>query len=627
MNQVSPPFLSSVPVFSSFSFLFAGYQAPGSCLPNHQASTSGLSSHQAPASPLLNDQGPASPLPNDQGPASPLPNHQGPASSLANHQVSTHPQPANPQVLSAIQQSTLSKWKPSNSEFTPKIWPFNPPGGAGLVRQIADFSARTFYHALFPLSLLKLILDETNSYGRQKATRSNPWEDITLDELGIFMTLFFLMGNSVKHAIKDYWSTDLIGHPAFFPNAMSRDRFLRIKWNLHFASTSRRASEEDRLCKIRPIMEKIKSTFSGNYKPSENLCIDASLLLFKRKLSSKQYIPSKRARFGVKSFLLCDGASGYVLDFIIYTGQRTELINYPLGTSSKVVLTLMGPHLGHGHKLYVDKWYTSPELFHALHLTKTNACGSVRANRKNMPKTSKQLKKGEVDAAVSDVLLAERWMDEREVRMLTTMHASGVEIVKRKCGEEKKKPLSVVSYNKFMGAVDRADMIRSLTSCTRKGLKWYHKLFWHFLDLTVLNALILYKQASGKSISMKDFRVMLIKELLEFHKEGLYSSCNVPIQDNVRRLTERHFYEKIPATGKKKTPTKRCHVCSPAGKTEPGKSARRKETSWQCESCKFALCIAPCFKLFHTQKDYKKAYDEWIEKNRERIPMANESLT
>jgi hypothetical protein len=56
-------------------------------------------------------------------------------------------------------------------------------------------------------------------------------------------------------------------------------------------------------------------------------------------------IPSKRARFGIKSFELCEAKSGYVWNFIIYTGQDIvfdeALENQPCG--SKIVLQLMAP--------------------------------------------------------------------------------------------------------------------------------------------------------------------------------------------------------------------------------------------------------------------------------------------
>jgi len=54
-----------------------------------------------------------------------------------------------------------------------------------------------------------------------------------------------------------------------------------------------------------------------------DISIDESLLLWKGRLSWKQYIPKKRAHFGLKAFVLCEGYTGYVWNIILYTGSDT----------------------------------------------------------------------------------------------------------------------------------------------------------------------------------------------------------------------------------------------------------------------------------------------------------------
>ncbi|KAG8227731.1 hypothetical protein J437_LFUL008569 [Ladona fulva] len=103
--------------------------------------------------------------------------------------------------------------------------------------------------------------------------------------------------------------------------------------------------------------------------PHEDLCIDESLLLFKGKLMFKQYIPTKR-------------------NFIVYTGETTDIDDqgYELGKSGDIVGTLIKPYLEKGHTLFVDNWYSSTALFLWLHNKATNACRTVRKNRKHIPK-------------------------------------------------------------------------------------------------------------------------------------------------------------------------------------------------------------------------------------------------
>ena len=93
---------------------------------------------------------------------------------------------------------------------------------------------------------------------------------------------------------------------------------------------------------------------------------DESLVLFKGRLVFKQYIKTKRNHFGIKLFVLCDTKTGFILDFITYTGQSTELADtFNLGISLAAVTTLLSlDYLNKGHTVFVDNWYTSPKLFY-----------------------------------------------------------------------------------------------------------------------------------------------------------------------------------------------------------------------------------------------------------------------
>lgn len=105
-------------------------------------------------------------------------------------------------------------------------------------------------------------------------------------------------------------------------------------------------------------------------------------MLWKGRLVFKQYIPSKRHRFDVKLFILCDCDTKFILNFIVYTGAETEIDNYSeLGMAGSTVLTLMQNYLKRNHTLFVDSWFSSPILFERLLKQKTKACGTLRKNR------------------------------------------------------------------------------------------------------------------------------------------------------------------------------------------------------------------------------------------------------
>ncbi|KAG8237308.1 hypothetical protein J437_LFUL016170 [Ladona fulva] len=109
----------------------------------------------------------------------------------------------------------------------------------------------------------------------------------------------------------------------------------------------------------------------------------------------------------------------------IYVGQnKTSVGDVPAFES--VVMEMAQPLLGKGYTLYLNNWYSYPILYLTLLKNDTNVVGTVRKNRKNMPKklASMALKKGEVHTLSSRSLLALRWRDKKDVYMLSTKHSN-----------------------------------------------------------------------------------------------------------------------------------------------------------------------------------------------------------
>lgn len=66
-----------------------------------------------------------------------------------------------------------------------------------------------------------------------------------------------------------------------------------------------------------------------------------------------------------------------------------------------------------------------------------------------------------------------------------------------------------------MGCVDKADMLKSTYELNRKSKKWWHRIFWHFLDVTIVNSFIIYKQQKPDSqMHLKEFRLTFADELI-----------------------------------------------------------------------------------------------------------------
>lgn len=208
-----------------------------------------------------------------------------------------------------------------------------------------------------------------------------------------FMSLVIYMGVVKCSAFADYWKKDKLYSLPFPRNVMTGQKFSRINSALHLSSTvddrandDRRGTETyDRLCKIKPLYEELRSACRNNYHPAQDIFIHEQMVPSKARIILKQYMKNKPVRWGYKLFALADSKSGYTWDFFVYDGKKSASGK---GLSYDTVMKLVDTRLlGTGYKLFVDSFYTSPALFRDLLHKKVWACGTIRSNTKGFPKT------------------------------------------------------------------------------------------------------------------------------------------------------------------------------------------------------------------------------------------------
>ena len=147
-----------------------------------------------------------------------------------------------------------------------------------------------------------------------------------------------------------YWSTDELYSTPIFSQVMTRDRFLVLLKFWHFAdnmdpSYDVRDPNRDKLHKVRPLIDMMRSRCKRVYAPGKYLSVDESLVLFKGRLGFKQYIRTKRARFGIKMYEICT-SNGVTLDFLVYCGRgmfSDDDPNSELSTTERIAANLIEP--------------------------------------------------------------------------------------------------------------------------------------------------------------------------------------------------------------------------------------------------------------------------------------------
>jgi len=190
---------------------------------------------------------------------------------------------------------------------------------------------------------------------------------------------------------------------------MSRHRFEEILRTLHLAD-NRFPSRDDRFWKFGNFYSRLIEKFQNSINPGKFLSVDEILVGFKGRLSFKQYIPSKRCRFGAKFFVLVDHHTDFVLKIIAYQGKDTKYAIQPaeLGSGGAAAFSLIHEYFGRHHVLVTDSWFSSHNLAMQLFKHKTYLLGTVTKRRKNMPQMCTKLKKGDVETFCTDQILVER---------------------------------------------------------------------------------------------------------------------------------------------------------------------------------------------------------------------------
>lgn len=487
--------------------------------------------------------------------------------------------------------------------FTPKYVGINKTAAPNIKANSSPFSI----FILFFEEVLRILVMETNRYfqqycdGRDVPGPSTQSSNVTFEEMYKFLALLINMGHDQRDLLKDYWRKDEQFHTPFYSNTMVRDRFLHILRFLHFTDNNDAPNKEDpkydRLWKLRKVFDSLNNKFSELYYPTEHLAVDEVIVKFKGKVIFRQYIPKKHKRFGVKIYKLNDSL-GYTYDMNVYLGKQKELATDNVSAIHGTVLQLIRRVEGVGHKLFMDNHFSSPILFDDLLERKINSCGTVRYNRRGLPQeiNPKQLKlrRGDIVTRVRGNLCVLRWKDKRDVFLLTNMHSPPAEGNFVDEHYNAIKPQVIEDYNKHMGYVDKADRMANSYGISRRTWKWTKKLFFHLLDITILNSFLLHKTAGGK-MSHKTFRETLVRDLIcEAHQTSslrLTSGRPSSVSKHLLRLEAKNS-QHWPS----KCKMRRCRVCSAKNKFV--------RSSYCCEKCNVGLCVVDCFKKWHTQVNF-----------------------
>ena len=442
---------------------------------------------------------------------------------------------------------------------------------------------------------------------------------ITETDLKKFFAILFAMALNKKPTLQSYWSKDPIFRQEFFalPESLSRARFTFILKYLRFADYTDLGAEY--LCKILPSMKLVNERCSDVYIPEKEISVDETLMLYKGRLHIRQYLPNKRSRYGVKTFVLAESTTGYVHKIVTNSvSNENRLIGSQftdasdLSFSEKIVLELSAELLDQGYHLYLDNFYGSFRLGQYLLKRKTLMTCTVRP-RRGPPEILLSLQvpiKSHAYARHKNTLCVkmvdQKSSGKKTVYLLDTSSVAESTSVTRKIKgnreETVEKPCLVLRYNANMGGVDLLDASLHHYDVNRKSYSWFVKYGLHLIHIMHRNSWSVYRH-SGGTLTYLDYTIATIRHWITqggVGRQGAQggrprsSITGDPVQTRSLQSNLHHYPSKILPREGNPRPSKRCRVCY-------SEKNVRKQTVYQCVACDGnpGLCATPCFEIFH----------------------------
>ena len=265
------------------------------------------------------------------------------------------------------------------------------------------------------------------------------------------------------------------------------------------------ADKSDMLWKVRGFMDLLLIRFQDLYKVNGFVTVDESMVKFKGHLAFLQYLPMKPVKWGVKVWVMVESKIGYVNNFQVYTGALQGKAEKDLVHC--IVTDLVKPYFGSNLSIYMHNFYTGVALMVDLKTRGVQACGTVCANRKGLPKTKDLTKQAgmnrhEYKVAQQYDLTRCIWQDTKAVMVLSNFHdPTAFGSVRRKangqCQVEVCVPTCLADYQQHMKGVDLLDQMVVYYQSQHRSTKWWRRLFFYFLTVAGYNACVAARSAGG----------------------------------------------------------------------------------------------------------------------------------
>ena len=408
------------------------------------------------------------------------------------------------------------------------------------------------FNLLWGEDLWNLITEQTNLFIFQFFKNSinkiynyfKNLEDFTKEDIKKFHGLILWSGLLSNIKIDDNWSNDFI-FQTNFKKIMTFYKFSLIKKFLHL-NDNLCDTKEDKLFKIRKIIDYLSNSFLKYYECGKDLAIDETLIKFHGRLSFSQNLRNKPNKRGIKAYLICDSHNFYCYKFIIYAGSESmkkifkpfiEKNNYYNFNKIELIsLYLLDNFLDQSRIVYMDNYYTTLNLAEFLVNHKTGIVGTMRKNRIKIDKKKFPIPEKRTECLFlinsEKTLTLTLFYDSILVYLLSSIEIPQIACPKPGMYRTRPiygKPTCIHKYNLGAQGVDHCNHRCAIYRYPHYNHKWWKPCYYHLFQLCISNAWVIYKEFflklnyNGKMKECKRYKDFYkgVLESLIFFKENV----------------------------------------------------------------------------------------------------------
>ena len=394
-----------------------------------------------------------------------------------------------------------------------------------------------------------------------------------------FVGIKLFMGVVSLPHTSHYWDTNELFNNSYVSSRMSRNFYKMLNSSIHLTQKEMNKSDEnyDPRYKLGKLIDMLNKNFSKYYNCDQQISIDETMVGYKGNNTMKFYIPHKPSKWGFKFHVLAESKTGYCYRLLLDPGKKyRSLVDFKdiegCRKSESIILSLLQGLENKGYVLYIDSWYSSPNLYYQLSQRGILCTGMIKESRLGVNEIfTRKMEYDEIAFAVNSKkgtnLNLIQWKEKRKMNLLTTMEYDNI--------RENNKPYPIHDYSQNMHGVDFMNYKVALFRDRRKSYKWYKYVFYHIIEIALDNAYVLFQNIKNQKMTILNFRLKVITQLLDGYKSGRSRA-----KTSLNQKAKMH----LPIKSERR---KHCKVC-------------RNSTMLMCSACDLYLCLK-CYRKFHEE--------------------------